>query len=458
MSQLIAWGLALPKSDITTSLAVESALGGPRPLIQHCYFPMFNGANADGSWKALPMWHPTQATSLPYYPLKLADELWSRGQLSLMTWATRNLSTRQAMTSAEITGGKYDSYFHTAAKAVAAWKHPLVIALNPEFNWSGSPQYLTGPDFIASWRYIVDLFRKDGATNVAWSWISNQTVKAGGSATTAEDRLAEYFPGTDYVDLVGLDVYNWAGSRNSTWITFDQVMTGEGTSWIGNTYGMLEKLAPNTPKMIGEFGSHTAPGDKSAWLQDAFTKIPAKYGDIVIASYYQITDGASDWSLKEEDGTAAAFRAAIKSGPYVSGGDLTAMPTDMQPLRSFTRTVLAGDPMPQLAELAQARLTLTSQGSSIRQLTQQVADQSGTLLTLNNTVLTLNSQLADRTTTIGSLTQQLGAAQASMAQAQDALSKAMADADTARANLANAKADLANAKAAARALVQLASI
>lgn len=351
MTAVILQGFNLRTSEATSSDALQASLDVSQSIV-HAHFAMYNGVNKDGSWKPIPMWWPTQASSYPYYPLKLADDLRNRGQLLLLSWSTRNLvgpgGTSVGMTSADICGGKYDPYLHQCAKAVAAWKHPIVIALDPEMNWSGNVHFQPGPEFIATWRYIVGLFRADGATNVSWSWHANQVSNVGNSSTTAEDRLPEWWPGLEWVDLVGADVYNAAAGRGADWITFDQMMTGTGTTWLGDMWGALEKLAPNTPKVLGEFGCHNAPGDKSLWLRDAMAAIPARYGDIMIASYYGIDDGACKWSLRTDDGTARAYEDAIEEGPYVQGGQF-AMPPDMQPLKPFSRTIMVGDPAVDLA-------------------------------------------------------------------------------------------------------------
>lgn len=341
MTVLILQGGNLSTSTADASAAIDAAYT-VRQSIVHAHFPMFNGTNADGSWKPLPMWHPTQP-STPYFPLAVADALWKRGQLLLMTWGTQNLNTggagtRKRMEPADILAGRFDSYFHTAAAAIAAWKHPIVIALNAEFNGTWSTWYMEPADFTVVWRYIVDLFRRDGATNIAWAWTANQVAPSGTNQTTAQDRLALYWPGPEWVDFTGFDAYNWAGSRSATWLTFEQVITGSGVNWLGNTYGTIATLAPDKPMMIGEFGCHSAPGDKAAWIRDALAVIPAKFPLIAIASYYGIDDGASLWSLKQTDGTVQAWSDGVLRGPYVRGSEFQ-MPPDLQPLRTFASTV-----------------------------------------------------------------------------------------------------------------------
>jgi hypothetical protein len=197
---------------------------------------------------------------------------------------------------------------------------------------------------------VVDLFRHEGASNVSWAWIAN-------NLTRGED-IAPFFPGVDYVDYTGFDAYNWASSRNATWITFTEMLTGTGAAtWLGNTYGTLEKLAPSTPMIVGEFGCHTTPGNKAAWIKDALTVIPRDFPLIAAISYYPISDGgptSPTWALQPSDGSLQAWVDGLLRGPYVVGSQFT-MPPDLQPLDPFTRFTQAGDPLEQL-QVANARI------------------------------------------------------------------------------------------------------
>jgi hypothetical protein len=51
--------------------------------------------------------------------------------------------------------------------------------------------------FVAAWRHIVNVFRREGADNVSWLW----TVPAGQAGTT----LTAWWPGARYVTWVGVD-------------------------------------------------------------------------------------------------------------------------------------------------------------------------------------------------------------------------------------------------------------
>lgn len=392
-SPVILHGLNLPKSQVDESIRIETYVDIKQSIV-HCHFPMFNGMNADGTYKGLPMVHPT-APATPYLPVKLADDLWQRGQLTLMSWGLRNLQGPNKvgvpLLKADLVAGKYDKFFHESAVTVRKWAHPWVVAINPEFNWDGNISYMPGADFVECWKHIVDIFRAEGATNVTWAWIANQLSKAGRNLATGEDRVAAYYPGDDYVDLVGADVYNRGNAETptGTWLSLEQILTGAGTNWLGDTYGTITRIAPSKPFVIGEYGSHTGPGDKAAWLRDGLATLGQKFPKVMIASYYQITDGKLDWALKQEDGTAQAYEDAIEEGPYVQGGQFV-MPPDLQPItKPFTRMVALGDPAAeataQLAEVtaqlegltrdqASLQLQLTAAQAAMK-LAQEEADQ-----------------------------------------------------------------------------------
>ena len=53
----------------------------------------------------------------------------------------------------------------------------------------------TGPEFIAAWRHVVNIFDAEGATNVQWVWDSQ-------AAAFCNGRAQSYYPGDAYVDWI----------------------------------------------------------------------------------------------------------------------------------------------------------------------------------------------------------------------------------------------------------------
>ena len=91
--------------------------------------------------------------------------------------------------------------------------YPVVIGFGPDMNkpersWARS--HVPPATFIAAWRHIVNLFRRQGADNVSWLW----TIRAG----RADTRLTAWWPGARYVTWVGID-----GSYSRPSDTFETV-------------------------------------------------------------------------------------------------------------------------------------------------------------------------------------------------------------------------------------------
>ena len=75
-------------------------------------------------------------------------------------------------------GWDYDTYLRGFATSVRNFGYPVVIGFRPDMNkpersWARS--HVPPATFIAAWRHIVNLFRRQGADNVSWLW----TIRAG---------------------------------------------------------------------------------------------------------------------------------------------------------------------------------------------------------------------------------------------------------------------------------------
>ena len=109
-------------------------------------------------------------------------------------------------TAASIDGiadGTYDDYLRSYADSVRNFRHAVVIGFGHEMNASWYPwgyKHVPAATFVAAWRHIVTLFRKEGAENVTWLW----TLQADQPGTGP---IASWWPGASYVNWVGIDGY-----------------------------------------------------------------------------------------------------------------------------------------------------------------------------------------------------------------------------------------------------------
>jgi len=215
-------------------------------------------------------------------------------------------------TLADLLAHKHDAYLHKQAALIKAFKHPVFIRLDHEFNWTRSPFYTpNGADFITLWRYIVDLFRADGATNATWVWCPNQVV-------IGED-LSKLYPGDSYVDWTAVDTYNWGNLVK--WQTFAQIMDV--------SYGALLQVAPSKPIFLAETASDDRGGDKAAWITDWLLTMAVRYPSLRAFTYFPCVTGVEHWPMAAAD--IAAYVQGLKAGPYPLVGAYP-MPPDLTPI------------------------------------------------------------------------------------------------------------------------------
>lgn len=182
----------------------------------------------------------------------------------------------------DILDGKYDTFFRDYGKALKTFGKPVLFRLNNEMNgdWCVYSAYHYSRDtelYKAMWRHIHGLFEEEGADNLLWVWNPHDLSFPDFNWNDAMN----YFPGEGYVDVVGLTGYNTGTYHTGeVWRTFDEIYPKLYQEYV-STF--------DYPMMITEFGSNNIGGDKTAWVQDMFNKMPA-YDRIKIIIWFNGTD------------------------------------------------------------------------------------------------------------------------------------------------------------------------
>ncbi|MDR1136629.1 MAG: glycoside hydrolase family 26 protein [Clostridiales Family XIII bacterium] len=180
-----------------------------------------------------------------------------------------------------ILDGVYDEFLRNYAKTIADFGHPVIFRLCNEMNgdWCPYSGWNTSRDpqiYIELYKYVYSFFEGAGAKNVIWVWNPN----SGSFPDFTWNNELMYYPGDEYVDVIGLTAYNTGNYyKGETWKSFADL-------YDNFYYGYVDKY--DKPMMITEFSSATTGGDKNRWVIDMFGHI--KYYDkIKIAVWW---DGA----------------------------------------------------------------------------------------------------------------------------------------------------------------------
>lgn len=146
------------------------------------------------------------------------------------------------VTTKDVASGAYDGYIRQYADDVRTYGAPLVVApvcFEMNGNWwpACSPKAnprLTRADFVAAWRRVVDIFREERATNVAWVWDPVTPLPADQDWGWDKDWKG-YYPGDAYVDWIGASLFEWGQP-----------------SWLNPVYSF--SVAHRKPLILTQFG------------------------------------------------------------------------------------------------------------------------------------------------------------------------------------------------------------
>jgi hypothetical protein len=211
---------------------------------------------------------------------------------------------------ASYTAGTHNSYLDQEAAAAKAYGRPVYIRPWAEMNgdWQDFQPTPSGTkvdggtpaQFIAAWRYVVDRFRADGASNVRW--VFNPTADY-----TALPAVSTVWPGAAYVDVLGLDGYNFGTGGGSHWMSFADVFTTQ--------YNRLVALDSSAPVWICEFASKEPALNDGAPVDPTHSKAQWYAAALASTAFSHLTtlvffdeNKERDWKLSS---SAATVRSAI---------------------------------------------------------------------------------------------------------------------------------------------------
>jgi len=192
-----------------------------------------------------------------------------------------------------IAAGRDDAYLRKYARAVRAYQHPVILSFGHEMNapwYSWGYLHASPVAFVAAWRHIVTLFRALGARNVTWLWTVNIVNNTQDGAIPSP---AAWWPGSSYVDWVGIDGYY----LQSNW---------QFVPLFGPTIANVRALTQD-PILIAETGVVPNAG-QPAKIADVFAGIHA-YGLLGLVWYDSTDKTRQDFSI-----TSAAALTAFGHG------------------------------------------------------------------------------------------------------------------------------------------------
>ncbi|MCA1606115.1 MAG: hypothetical protein LC775_11735 [Acidobacteria bacterium] len=199
----------------------------------------------------------------------------------------------------DILAGRHDNYLRRFFSDAAQYPGRVWIRPFHEMNGNWYPWSLakdlaavvaSAKQWIAAWRHLVGLQRSVGGDRVGWMWCPNN-IDVGGVAAES------YYPGSGYVDILGVDAYNGYGR----WETPYEL--------INPMYQRLVRLHTTAPVVVAEIGSReakpTEPHSKAVWLQQLFTE--TRFPRLTHVNFFSV-DKERDWRLNSSPQALAIVR------------------------------------------------------------------------------------------------------------------------------------------------------
>ena len=263
-----------------------------------------------------------------------------------MVWGIPILPNATDYSLADGAAGDYNSYFLTLAQdMVAGGQGSSTVRIGWEFNGGWFPWAANGhaAAFIGYWQQIVDTMRSVPGQDFKFEW--NPTA-----GDLGVGNLADYYPGSAYVDYVGLDVYdqNWSTYPGGAAEFANIESEGFGLNWL-STFAAAQGKSIVLPEwglgtVAGDGGlpytaenSQTSGGDDPTFINDMAQWIQAN--DVVEANYWQF--GIDALSPSSNPNSYAAFVSDFGGG---SPPPTTTTTTSAAPPTSTTTTTSGAPP------------------------------------------------------------------------------------------------------------------
>lgn len=295
-------GLLLGASDAFMKQSYETIFSLEDSL--HTTFPLLHIYSA---------WGDKPEQQFPSLEVKVISDLGSTPVITWEPWITDFDAKKTAPNKPKIdivysmqriAAGYYDNYIIEWAKNVKKFGKPLYLRWGHEMNdptrypWGTS--FNQPEDYVLAWRHVHQIFKEQGANNVIWVWSPHLSYQG----------IASFYPGDDYVDMVGCTVLNYGNAVAwSDWWSIQYI--------FGHHYAAIQAF--KKPIMIAEFGSLNEGGDRPEWYKTSFNAIADQYFDVKVLLFFNysndktVSDKALNWSLNRDKQSLQILRDQIKS-------------------------------------------------------------------------------------------------------------------------------------------------
>ncbi|OGR44304.1 MAG: hypothetical protein A2X35_02440 [Elusimicrobia bacterium GWA2_61_42] len=230
-----------------------------------------------------------------------------------LTWEPYLKSDPDRSLLGEIAAGGYDAYMRSMAAAIKAYRKPVLIRWGHEPNgdwyaWAGAKNSRDAGQYRLAWRRMAGIIRAEAGPKARLVFSVN------GEDKPAEkwNRFENYYPGDEYTDAVGLDIYNWGDTQ--AWSAWSRP-----NLLLKDPYARALALAPDKPVFLTEVASCSSGGNKAEWVRRLFYRLQSRYTAVKGFMWFDY-DKECDWRVSADPGAASVYSAGANSRHFTSDG------------------------------------------------------------------------------------------------------------------------------------------
>jgi hypothetical protein len=212
-----------------------------------------------------------------------------------------------------ITEGHFDAFFADWAKQMTKVNGPVLLRILHEFNGDWYPWCTVNNDknpklVIQAYRHIHDIFRKAGAHNVKFIWCPNSMS----IPQESWNYIMEAYPGDEYVDYVGLDIYNGAG-KATLWRSFRK--EAAETYFIATQ--KIKKPVFICEVASRERGAGETGQNKAEWIRQMSESLKTDFAQVQLLTWF---NEKSSFKVTSSDESKNAFLQYVLRDEFFKSG------------------------------------------------------------------------------------------------------------------------------------------
>jgi beta-mannanase len=166
------------------------------------------------------------------------------------------------------------------------------------YPWSGVKNNKNTNLYKNAYIKIYNLISQNTSKKIIWIW----SINANNLPNSSWNRAINYYPGDKYVDIIGLDGYNWSAN---TWNIFRR------KSFNKIFKKQIEEVKNfNKPIHITEMASAGFGKNKAKWIEDFFKQIKTNYNFIHAFVWFNI-DKEKTWSIINDKESSKIFEKEL---------------------------------------------------------------------------------------------------------------------------------------------------